>query len=441
MIVKNESHLGTRVFENLSESFDAVCIVDTGSSDNTVEIYTKYFEEKKIPYLIHQSAWKGFDYSRNEAIEKAEEWISKKKGTWYLMFFDADDFLTAGSRDKILNEKFRIKRNDLEHEQYFVDIVNSNIIYERTLLVKLNMKKRFAFFSPIHEYLSTREENVIVSKGKIKGCFIDSRREGARSKDPEKYYKDAFLFQERMDKMNKGDKLFDRYLYYQAQSYRDFGSHDLAEKKYLERGYTIFMGDEYDYLALYEAAKIRIERLKSMKDVEYLIALKDLTIDDKTKLGCRGLILDSTTLKILLDANQKRNARHEVVVKICEHFRCIRMFNLGFALGIHTLSLSHKDQIFVNFEDHEFRLHDCVAVCASYIGKYIESKRLFEHILSKPNVPEEIIARTKSNLDFVLSKLNPKKVKAEENKEQNVIVETEKDLKKLIKMRKDKGRK
>jgi glycosyltransferase involved in cell wall biosynthesis len=442
MIVKDEAHLGVRVFETLSGNFDAVCIVDTGSTDNTVKLYTDYLVEQKIPFHIVQSDWKWFDGSRTEAIESAEQWLKDKKGIWYLLFWDADDVLLSGNRIKQADTPFRIKRNDLKEDRYMIDLVNSNITYERTFLVRVDQKIRWCYYCPVHEFVDVRLEGTKFTSDKIRGCYIDSRREGARSKDPQKYYKDAKIFEERLKTMKVGDKFYDRYMYYRAQSYKDAGMPELGEKCYLERAREAKRGDEYDYLAFLRAAEIRIDRLRSLGDAEYLILLKNITtINDKTKLGCRGLLLDDATLRILIEANQTRNQRYEAVVKICEHYRCATLFNIGYALGSHTLSLpKHKDCIFVDHNDHSYKLLECTAVCSYYIGNYKESKRLCEEILIIQGVPEDVKLRAEKNLAFALDRMNPKKAVVE-NKE-NVGEEKELTLKEKLRNKiKKKGRK
>ena len=48
MIVKNESKIITRFLDSVIGLIDSFCIVDTGSSDNTIEIIMKYFQDKSI---------------------------------------------------------------------------------------------------------------------------------------------------------------------------------------------------------------------------------------------------------------------------------------------------------------------------------------------------------------------------------------------------------
>ena len=49
MIVKNESNIIHRLFDSVLKWIDCYCICDTGSTDDTVNKITAYFESKNIP--------------------------------------------------------------------------------------------------------------------------------------------------------------------------------------------------------------------------------------------------------------------------------------------------------------------------------------------------------------------------------------------------------
>ena len=46
MIVKNESKIIRRLFDSVLPIIDCYCICDTGSTDDTVQIITEYFNNK-----------------------------------------------------------------------------------------------------------------------------------------------------------------------------------------------------------------------------------------------------------------------------------------------------------------------------------------------------------------------------------------------------------
>ena len=84
MIVKNESSMLKRCLESIQPIADELIIVDTGSTDNTIEIAHSF------DATVIQSGWKNdFAFARNLSIRAA-------KGTW-IAWFDGDDRLTPES--------------------------------------------------------------------------------------------------------------------------------------------------------------------------------------------------------------------------------------------------------------------------------------------------------------------------------------------------------
>ena len=71
MIVKNESHVIEDTLESLYHVIDTYCIVDTGSTDNTVELILNFMESKGIDGKILHRPWVNFAHNRNEALAAA----------------------------------------------------------------------------------------------------------------------------------------------------------------------------------------------------------------------------------------------------------------------------------------------------------------------------------------------------------------------------------
>lgn len=85
-ITKNEAENLPRLMTSLQGFADRVVVVDTGSTDNTVEVATGLGAE------VHSIAWPdSFSDARNKAVELA----NTANATWIAMF-DADEILTDG---------------------------------------------------------------------------------------------------------------------------------------------------------------------------------------------------------------------------------------------------------------------------------------------------------------------------------------------------------
>ncbi len=88
MIVRNEAAHLRRCLESVAGAVDRICITDTGSSDNTVEIAREFTTEiRAFPWIDDFSA------ARNASIaDLAEDWI---------LVLDADDHFPEGEAAKL----------------------------------------------------------------------------------------------------------------------------------------------------------------------------------------------------------------------------------------------------------------------------------------------------------------------------------------------------
>ena len=92
MIVKNEEKHIARCLDSVAELVDEIIIVDTGSTDRTVEIVSNY--TSKI-----------YTYPWEDDFSKARNYSFSKASMDYCMWMDADDILEGTERDKFLQLK------------------------------------------------------------------------------------------------------------------------------------------------------------------------------------------------------------------------------------------------------------------------------------------------------------------------------------------------
>ena len=222
MIVKNESHIIRNTLEMLCSKirFDYWVICDTGSTDDTREIISEFFSTKNIKGELYCDEWVNFAHNRTLALERA---FNK---TDLLLVFDADDELhgTICIPNEVLFDEYHLK----------FGMPKSGTNYTRTLLI--NNRKRFKYFSVLHEFISCQEPSqneqnrLCVLEGDY---YVVSGRSGSRNLDPDKYLKDAnILALAHAEALARGDDLHKRYAFYCANSYRDCGKHEDAIRWY-----------------------------------------------------------------------------------------------------------------------------------------------------------------------------------------------------------------
>src|SRR5699024_2619925 len=87
MIVKNEEDVLARCLDSVHHLVDEINIVDTGSTDNTIEIARKYTDR------VFRFEWTGrFSDARNESFKYATK--------DYIFYLDADDVLLEKDQEK-----------------------------------------------------------------------------------------------------------------------------------------------------------------------------------------------------------------------------------------------------------------------------------------------------------------------------------------------------
>ena len=228
MIVKNEAHVIKQTLENICSYIKITdyVISDTGSTDGTESVITGFFDGIGVKGMIFKDEWLDFGHNRTLALKHGRKYSTSD----FLFIFDADDMIHGK-----MNFAEEFNRNI--KDSYFMKF-GSGLAYKRVLLV--NNKLEWKFEGVLHEYIVCVTNCVtnnygLNDTGLIDGdYYVDSGKTGARSKDPEKYIKDAAILEKAFVK-EAGSDLAVRYCFYCAQSYRDAGLREKSIEWYKKR--------------------------------------------------------------------------------------------------------------------------------------------------------------------------------------------------------------
>lgn len=151
LIVKNEEETVERCIKSILPIIDELIIVDTGSTDRTIEIVRKYTNH------IHFYQWNdNFAEVRNFAISKAtKEWI---------IFPDADEYFNDKSQKNILNTIKKVNRSAdaLMVSGYNINPVTNEIKEKFNVIRIFRNKQNIKYTGRIHEYLKKTGNFVVV---------------------------------------------------------------------------------------------------------------------------------------------------------------------------------------------------------------------------------------------------------------------------------------
>ena len=225
MIVKNEAHVIERALHSIKPYLDYYVIVDTGSTDNTMEIIQRVMAD--VPGQVVSRPWVNFAHNRNEALD-----LLRPHAT-HAFFLDADDQveLSCLKADASLSPPYWWKARGLAlaDRAAMVPIRYGALQYHRMAIVATASVYRWS--GVVHEVIHDPTGTEPIEHPTIQGMAIKVVGGGARSKDPLKYQKDALALQEYLQQVPNDT----RTVFYIAQSYRDAGDTAKAIEWYEKR--------------------------------------------------------------------------------------------------------------------------------------------------------------------------------------------------------------
>jgi glycosyltransferase involved in cell wall biosynthesis len=248
MIVKDEEDSIEKCIKSVAPYISEWVIVDTGSTDKTIEVIHSVMNELSIPGELHERPWVNFEVNRTESLV-----LSKNKCD-YRWIIDADDeFILEGNINPFLTI-------DGNADAYQLLYKLNNLQFNRTQLVKSSQD--WVYKGVLHEFLHL--DGIEPKHGRIGNSYVKADISPLKRADSleEKYANDAKILEDALEK--EPDNA--RYAFYLAQSYRDSKQIEASLKAYSKR---VEMGgwEEEVYYSLYMIAKLREKNGDSILDV------------------------------------------------------------------------------------------------------------------------------------------------------------------------------
>ena len=217
LMIKNESKIIERCIGRALEYVDAVSILDTGSTDNTVEICNTFLIASGKPFKVSVEPFKTFGFNRTVSFKKTQELCKELKwdaNKTYAMTVDAD---------MIIKPSPEFKNFELLVPGYTVIQQNGSLKYHNNRFHQCSYEWKCV--GATHEYWSGDPTDKIP----YEVFFIDDINDGGCKSD--KIERDIRLLTEDL----KEDPNNGRTYFYLAQSYKDCGKFEEAIKNYKKR--------------------------------------------------------------------------------------------------------------------------------------------------------------------------------------------------------------
>jgi acetyltransferase-like isoleucine patch superfamily enzyme/GR25 family glycosyltransferase involved in LPS biosynthesis/tetratricopeptide (TPR) repeat protein len=348
MIVRDEAVIVCETLRSVVPLIDHWVIVDTGSTDATVETIQRYMAETGVPGEIHERPWRNFGHNRTEALEACQGKAD------YIWVMDADDLVIGDLDLSVLRADSYLLRYGHDFRYWRKQIFRDGL--------------RWRYQGVVHEYPVCLDP---ATEERLEGDYhIVSRRLGARNRDPHKYERDCELLREVVER--DGEDLA-RSVFYLAQSYYDAGDYAQALDSYTRRAEMGGWGEEVFYSLLRRAACL-------------------------AELGEPW----GNVLTAYLEAWQARPTRAEPLYEIAHNYRMSDQFELAYLFAKRAAAVPYPDEdsLFVTVDIYGWRALDELAISAYYIGRYEESFAVCSDLLDRETLPEVERSRVEQNRGF-----------------------------------------
>jgi len=247
LMIKNEGKIIERCIRSSLSVADAICICDTGSTDNTLEVIERLaiqlsLEGLKIPIKVYHSTWENFGHNRTLSFKSARDMASMLDFDWentYALLLDADMMLC--------NVNLEFNKKTLTEPGYKLIQKAGTLEYYNVRLIRLSAN--WICKCPTHEVWTGSESEII----KPSILFINDLNDGGCKSD--KFQRDKRLLTEELER----NPACARSMFYLGQTYDCLGEKDKAIQCYKKR---LEMGGFYEeiFYSMYKICKLYLQK-------------------------------------------------------------------------------------------------------------------------------------------------------------------------------------
>lgn len=359
MIVKDEAAVIARCLASVRPFVDCWTIVDTGSTDATRELVREQLAD--LPGELHERPWVDFGHNRSEALALARGRAD------YVLVIDADETLEPAPGFVL---------PPLTADAYDLEVRYDGVSYLRRQLLRDGLE--WAYHGVLHEHVHCDAAETVAP---LPGLVTRVRHDGARSRDPLTYRRDALVLERAL--LDEPENT--RYAFYLAQSHRDGGQLERAIEAY-ERRIELGGWSEETWFSRYQIALLqeRLERPWPEVQQAYLAAFAAAP------------------------------DRAEPLFRIGLHHQVQREHAVAQLFFAHAMTLPPPalDRLFVERPLYDYLLPIEYAVAAYWIGDHATAIRTNNALLRSGQVPPEAIGRIVRNRRYSLDARHPEQTGA-----------------------------
>ena len=365
MIVRDEEAIITRALESVQHMMDYFIICDTGSQDNTIPTILEWTATHHKQGEIIQKEWKNFGYNKSHLLQYAFEANLPVK---YFFWLDADEvFIT--DRDNVTSylDPEQVSALFSELESSPANIFQINTLYGGLEYPRPNMCRNnqlYLWKQPVHEYF---EATIDGTTKHLTWIYDLARKEGNSSRNPNRYLKDAKMFEEFLE-ANPEEP---RATFYLAQTYESI--------------------DATKALSWYEK---RIQLTTGYHQERYISCLRAGRISTIYEDKCRFWLLGQSIYPNRIEC------LYELMMQ--EHHRGnhINTTSFGLMAFVEPYGERHynNNDLFVEVNIYKYKFDFDLAISCWYAKEY--AKGYQANMRAKKNAPENIKNQIEANLKF-----------------------------------------